>query len=94
MKHVEADFLAVNAAFTDRSLIRAAHSVGKKVYVWTVNDALTMSAMIGRGVDGLLTDQPALARSVLEVRAQMSAPERVLLELAGLLGAAPEIGEP
>jgi glycerophosphoryl diester phosphodiesterase len=93
LKKVEADFLAVNAAFADRKLIRSAHDTGKEVYVWTVNDAPTMSAMMSRGVDGLLTDNPAVARSVLEQRAQMSAPERLLLELAGMLGRVPEIGE-
>ena len=46
-----------------------------------------------RGVDGLLTDKPALARSVLEQRAEMSGPERLLLELAGMLGSAPKIVE-
>ncbi len=52
-----------------------------------------MSTLISRGVDGLLTNRPALARSVLEQRAQMSAPERLLLELAGLLGSVPTISE-
>lgn len=93
LKKVEADFLAVNVRFTDRRLIRIAHDTGKEVYVWTVNDAPTMSAMMSRGVDGLLTDKPALARSVLEQRARMSAPERLVLELAGMLGRVPEIGE-
>jgi len=94
LKKIEADFLAVNAGFVNRSLIRSAHDSGKEVYVWTVNDAPTMSTLIGHGVDGVLTDKPALARSVLDQRAQMSVPERLLLELAGLLGEAPEIGEP
>lgn len=94
LKNIDADFLAVNAAFADRSFIRTAHGDGREVHVWTVNDAPTMSAMIGRGVDNLITDKPALARSVIEQRAQMSAPERLLLELAGNLGVVPEIGEP
>lgn len=93
LKQVEADFLAVNAGFADRRLIRQAHDAGKEVYVWTVNDAVTMSSMIGRGVDGLLTDRPQLARSVLVQRSQLSVPERLLLELAGFLGAVPEIAE-
>jgi glycerophosphoryl diester phosphodiesterase len=49
-----------------------------------------MSTMIGRGVDSLITDVPALARSVIEQRARMSVPERALLELAEFLGAPPE----
>ena len=52
-----------------------------------------MSMLIGRGVDGLLTDKPALARSVLEQRAQMRPVERLLLQLAGVLGSTPELGE-
>jgi glycerophosphoryl diester phosphodiesterase len=93
LSELDADFLAVNASFAHRSLIRAAHADGKEVYVWTVNDAPTMSAMISRGVDGLLSDKPALARSVLEQRSQMSGPERLLLELARVLGVPREVGE-
>jgi glycerophosphoryl diester phosphodiesterase len=92
-RRIEADFLAVNAEFASRSFIRSAHRDGKKVYVWTVNDAVTMSTLIGRGVDGVITDRPDLARSVLEQRARMSTPERLLLELAETLGVAPELAE-
>ncbi len=94
LKKVDADFLAVNANFADRSFIRAAHARGRQVHVWTVNDAPTMSTMIGRGADNLITDKPALARSVIAQRAQMTPVERLLLELAGILGVPPEIGEP
>ncbi|MEO1981565.1 MAG: glycerophosphodiester phosphodiesterase [Fuerstiella sp.] len=93
LKKLNADFVAVNAGFANRSFIRAAHDSGKEVYVWTVNDSATMSTLIGRGVDGLITDKPALARLVLEHRSQMSVPERLMMELAGVLGVVPEIGE-
>ncbi len=93
LQKIEADFLAVNARFANQRLIRSAHRIGREVYVWTVNDALTMSTMISHGVDGILTDKPALAKLVLEQRADMSPPERLLLELAGLLGTVSEIGE-
>ena len=88
-----ADFLAVNAAFADRRFVRSAHLRGMKVYAWTVNDAATMSAMMGRGVDGLITDKPALAKAVLAQRAGMSPALRLLLELAGILGVTPDISE-
>jgi glycerophosphoryl diester phosphodiesterase len=95
LENVNADFFAVNASFADRAFIRAAHNAKRRrdVYVWTVNDAATMSTMIGRGVDSLITDKPALARKVLEQRAKLSPPERLLLELAGALGVASEIAE-
>jgi len=64
LEKIDVDFLAINAGFANRRMIRAAHNSGKEVFVWTVNDVATMSSMISRGVDGLLTDKPALARSV------------------------------
>jgi glycerophosphoryl diester phosphodiesterase len=90
IERIPADFLAVNAAFASRSFILSAHQRDKQVYVWTVNDTATMSTMISRGVDGLITDKPALARSVLQQRASLSPPERLLLELSYLLGGTPE----
>lgn len=91
LRNINADFLAVNASFVDRSFVRANHSIGKQVSVWTVNDPVNMSRMIGKGVDGLITDKPALARTVLQQRADMSAPERLLVELAGVFGIEQEI---
>jgi len=93
LNQLDADFLAVNASFADVLLIDQAHDNGKQVYVWTVNDAATMSTMISRGVDGILTDKPALARSVLKQRAEMSTPQRLLLEFTGLLGIEPKVAE-
>ena len=85
-----ADFLAVNAAFVTRAFIQESHRIGKRVYVWTVNDAVSMSAMMSRGVDGIITDDPALARAVLQQRARMSSTERLMISLAGLFGVQPE----
>ncbi|MFN3150615.1 glycerophosphodiester phosphodiesterase family protein [Bremerella sp.] len=93
LSKLEADFLAVNASFADVLLIDQAHDNGKQVFVWTVNDAATMSTMMSRGVDGILTDKPELARSVLEQRAAMSTPQRLLLELSGLLGIEPKVAD-
>jgi glycerophosphoryl diester phosphodiesterase len=88
-----ADFLAVNAAFASRGFVRAAHRSGAKVFVWTVDDPSTMSAMMGRGVDGLITNKPAVAKAVIAHRAGLSPAVRLLLELAGVLGVTPQIGE-
>ena len=90
---VDADFLAVSTDLATRRFIRSAHNSKKEVHVWTVNDVPTMSTMMGRGVDSLITDKPALARTVLQRRAKMSPPERLMLGLAGILGVEPEIHE-
>ena len=82
----DADFLAVNTGLATRSFLSAAHRRGKDVYVWTVNDPVDMWHLISMGVDGLITDEPALAREVLARRAEMGSPERLLMSLALLLG--------
>ncbi|MCL5779226.1 glycerophosphodiester phosphodiesterase [Limibaculum sp. FT325] len=78
----DADFVAVNTGQLSLRLIRKAHAKGQKVYVWTVDDPLTMSRMISMGVDGLITNQPALAREVMNQRNELSTPERLLLWLS------------
>jgi glycerophosphoryl diester phosphodiesterase len=90
---IDIDFLAVNARFADRRLINACHRLDREVYVWTVNDAATMSTMISRGVDYLITDDPVLARTVLAERANMTVPQRLLANLAEWFGLKPKIGE-
>jgi len=86
----EADFVAVSVDIATRSFIRSAHDAGKEVHVWTVNDAITMSTMIGRGADNLITDEPALARSVLTQRKTMNSMERLLIEAAMFFKAQPK----
>jgi len=83
---LEADFLAVNTATASVGLVRDAREAGKDVYVWTVNDPLSMSRMASLGVSGLITDEPALAREVLAQRAALSAAERLVLALGSRLG--------
>lgn len=91
LTRVDVDFLAVSSSLATPSLIRSAQKTGKDVYVWTVNDALGMSTFLSRGVDGLITDEPALAREVMAQRAELSSAERLLVELAVLFGLSPEI---
>ena len=67
-------------------LVRDARAAGKEVYVWTVNDPLSMSHMASLGVSGLITDEPALTREVLEQRAALGATERPVLALGSELG--------
>ncbi|RLK02746.1 glycerophosphodiester phosphodiesterase family protein [Ruegeria conchae] len=90
---LEGDFVAVNAATVSPGLIRSVHDAGKDIYVWTVNDPLQMSAMASMGIDGLITDRPAMAREVLRVRAEMGPGERLMLWLATTFGLSIETSE-
>ena len=54
---------------TDPDLAEA-RRLGLRVGVWTVNAAAEMTALIDRGVDGIITDRPDLLRAVLAQRGQ------------------------
>lgn len=83
---LDLDFYAINAGFASRHMVRSAHTLRRKVLVWTINDNVGMSQMMSRGVDGIITNEPALARSVLEQRAKLGSAQRMLVELATLFG--------
>ncbi|RLA25001.1 MAG: glycerophosphodiester phosphodiesterase, partial [Gammaproteobacteria bacterium] len=91
LSNTDADFLAVNFGLAKRRFIQSVQHNDKQVFVWTVNDAPTMSRLIGRGVDGLITDQPEVARKVLQYRANMPPLGRLLLDLSEILGMPPEL---
>jgi glycerophosphoryl diester phosphodiesterase len=87
LTELHADFLAVEARMATRRFVRVAHRAGQDVYIWTVDDAAWMLLALSRGVDGLITNKPDLARQVIERRAQMSDSQRFLLAQLIRLGA-------
>ena len=38
----------------------------ERVVAWTINDRRRLETLVGAGVDGLLTDEPALLRAIVE----------------------------
>ncbi|TVQ54718.1 MAG: glycerophosphodiester phosphodiesterase [Rhodobacteraceae bacterium] len=88
LARLDADFLAVSARLATPALIRRARRAERDVYVWTVNDAVALSRFASRGVAGVITDDPGLARAVLDARADMTAAERLALLAADLFGVA------
>ena len=51
--------------FIDDALVAAAHADGRRVIAWTVNQADHMTQLARIGVDGICTDDVALARRTL-----------------------------
>lgn len=79
------DFLAINMDTAKPAFIRHIHSSGKKVYIWTVNDQVSMSRMLSLGVDGIITDEPAMAGEVRSKNNTLNPVARLLLHTTVLL---------
>jgi glycerophosphoryl diester phosphodiesterase len=91
----EADFLSLSSAQASGSLVRRAHRAGKQVHVWTVNQPEVMLRMIERGVDNIITDDPALVARVLRDRNGLDAAEILGLRLRVLFAKPPrELTDP
>ncbi len=67
IKYLPADIYGVyiNLLKSKPELIELAHKRGKKIFVWTVNDAEDMEFCARNGVAGIITDNPARAKNVL-----------------------------
>ena len=57
-------------ALVDERFLAAAHARGLQVHVWTVDTAQDAATMLDLGVDGIVTDRPAMLRQLLEKRGQ------------------------
>ena len=86
MGNLDVDFLAVSMAMATPAFIRSNQAAGKRVFVWTVNDKMSMFRMMSLGVDGIITDEPALARQVMAERSELNSIERLLIHAAVILG--------
>ena len=53
-----------------RSFVEGAHRHGVEVHVWTIDDPDEMRTLLDLGVDGIMTDQPAVLKAVLVERGQ------------------------
>ncbi len=50
--------------------VRGSHRHGVEVHAWTVDDPTEMERLLDIGVDGIMTDHPAVLKDVLERRGQ------------------------
>ena len=70
------NFLSVEQNRLDRRFVTRAHRRGQQVYAWTVNTVEDLQRLFDLGVDGVITDQSALARKTLDEYLGRSALER------------------
>ncbi|MEN3315473.1 MAG: glycerophosphoryl diester phosphodiesterase [Acidimicrobiaceae bacterium] len=57
----------------DAAFINACRRRGLQVHVWTIDEAAEMERLLDLGVDGIMTDRPAVLKEVLQARDQWPA---------------------
>ncbi|TGK20044.1 glycerophosphodiester phosphodiesterase [Leptospira fluminis] len=60
------DILAPEQLMVDEEYVKKYHSLGYKIYPWTVNDPSDMRRLLKDGVDGIITDRPDLLSQILK----------------------------
>lgn len=51
---------------TQRNIVKGARRQGIDIYYWTINDPTTMRKLLRQGVDGIMSDNPALLQKVMD----------------------------
>jgi glycerophosphoryl diester phosphodiesterase len=75
---LDVNFLSVQQSRLDHRFIRRAHRRGQQVYAWTVDAPNEMERLFDLGIDGIITDQSALARTTLNKYRDRPSTERTL----------------
>jgi glycerophosphoryl diester phosphodiesterase len=55
---------------TDRRFVARCHGLGLQVHVWTIDDPAEIGRLLDLGVDGIMTNKPALMKETLVARGQ------------------------
>ncbi|MEA4942162.1 hypothetical protein SDC9_117839 [bioreactor metagenome] len=56
-----ADAISLKADCVDAAVVQSSHAAGKPIYVWTIDTKQMLDEAIALGVDGVITNNPALA---------------------------------
>ena len=57
-----ADAYSINYRFIDNMIVNNIHKRGKEIYVWTVNNKVTLENMMLLNVDNVITDNPGFVK--------------------------------
>jgi len=81
LKYIDA--LSMNYIFVNQTVVNSAHQNGKRIFVWTVDNASSIKNMMSLGVDNIITNRPDKASEIIYSN---SISEKVLTILKTVFG--------
>lgn len=63
---VPAGGYSIDRRWAGAAAVVQAHGEGRELYIWTANSAKELERLLALGPDGVITDDPVLAREILE----------------------------
>ncbi|MBB3182770.1 glycerophosphoryl diester phosphodiesterase [Halomonas fontilapidosi] len=79
------DALALRHNRIDEEEVRLAEYYGYELHAWTINDRAQMSRLIDLGVDGIITDRPAMLAELIAERRRLGDGALLLVKLRNWL---------
>ncbi|MBB6676781.1 glycerophosphodiester phosphodiesterase [Cohnella lubricantis] len=67
LSELDVDFYTIEQIMLTDQLVNQAHADGREVWVWTVNTRRDMKEVLKFQIDGMITDYPETAQSMVEV---------------------------
>ncbi|MFD0590168.1 glycerophosphoryl diester phosphodiesterase membrane domain-containing protein [Paenibacillus sp. GCM10027627] len=64
---LDVDFYTIEQVMLTETLVEQAHAAGREVWVWTVNSRKNMKEVLKFRIDGMITDYPERAQSMIEL---------------------------
>ncbi|HKI20787.1 MAG TPA: glycerophosphodiester phosphodiesterase family protein, partial [Isosphaeraceae bacterium] len=82
---LDVSVLSVRSGLITDALLDDAHAAGREVHAWTIDDPAAMARLMDWGVDGIITNEPALALSVRSERQALPTWQRLVLTIESRL---------
>jgi len=67
LSELDVDFYTIEQVMLTDPFVNRAHADGREVWVWTVNDRRNMKEVLKFQIDGMITDYPERAMSMIDV---------------------------
>lgn len=67
LSRLDVDFYTIEQVMLTKPLVEQAHADGREVWVWTVNTERNLKEVLKFQIDGIVTDYPQLAQSIVEL---------------------------